>query len=341
MASLLSSWSSNVLSLPVDYIVPVERRPGNPVSISKDIPVIDLTHATKNDRVDIVQQLIKASQDFGLFQVINHGVSEDLMVDAMNVGKEFFGLPAKDKERLCDDSTKFGQKGGKLYTSSGQYSRHEFKYWRDTLQHHFHPLESYISSWPQKPTKYRDIIGEYTNQVRKLGMRIMDMLYEGLGLEVEDIEKEFDKYDCAFSINHYPACPDPGSALGTGRHCDPTLITLLQQDVYGLQLLNDGQWLGVEPLPNAFVVNISLLLEVISNGKLKSDMHRVVTNSVCSRTSLAIFVSYPSDGIIQPAKSLISPTNPPLYRAFQYKDFLEFLFANNAEPEAAMKYLKL
>ncbi|KAL3530110.1 hypothetical protein ACH5RR_009432 [Cinchona calisaya] len=215
------------------------------------------------------------------------------MVDAMNVGQEFFGLPAKDKERLCHDSTKFGQKGCKNSSQVGASLVDENSNtggilcnttfihwnWRDTLQHHFHPLESYASSWPEKSTRY--------------------------------------------------------------RHCDPTLITLIQQDVYGLQLLKDGQWLGVEPLSNAFVVNMSLLLEVISNGKLKLGMHRVVTNSVCSRTSLAISVSYPYDGSIQLAKSLISPTNPPLYGAFQYKDFLEFLFANNAECETAMKYLKL
>lgn len=36
----------------------------------------------------------------------------------------------------------------------------------------------------------------------------------------------------------------------------------MQDDVSGLQVLKDGKWITVEPLPGAFVVNIGHLLEV-------------------------------------------------------------------------------
>ncbi|CAJ1947202.1 unnamed protein product [Sphenostylis stenocarpa] len=64
--------------------------------------------------------------------------------------------------------------------------------------------------------------------------------------------------------HHYPPCPDPTLTLGVARHKDPTIITILLQDkeVEGLQVLKDGEWVCVDPIPNAFVVNIGLLLQV-------------------------------------------------------------------------------
>ena len=64
------------------------------------------------------------------------------------------------------------------------------------------------------------------------------------------------------SIGHYPPCPDPSLTLGLPKHSDINLITLLLQEMEGLQVLKDGQWLAIKPLPNAFVVNIGHTLQV-------------------------------------------------------------------------------
>lgn len=69
MASLVSTWSNNVQSLPAQYIMPPERRPGNFILVCKDIPVIDLREASGHLRADLVAQIMKASTEFGLFQV--------------------------------------------------------------------------------------------------------------------------------------------------------------------------------------------------------------------------------------------------------------------------------
>ena len=85
-------------------------------------------------------------------QVINHGVPEKSMVDAKNVGKEFFSIAAEEKVKLNADNA---QNGCKLYTSCGRYSNQDFAFWKDTLEHQCHPFESHIKSWPTKPAKYR------------------------------------------------------------------------------------------------------------------------------------------------------------------------------------------
>lgn len=69
MEKLVSNWF-NVQTLPKDYIFPVEKRPGEELStpICATIPVIDLGKA-EYDRKDTIQQILKASQEFGFFQV--------------------------------------------------------------------------------------------------------------------------------------------------------------------------------------------------------------------------------------------------------------------------------
>lgn len=106
---------------------------------------------------------------------------------------------------------------------------------------------------------FREVIGSYSDEVRKLSKIILGLVAEGLGLEAGFFDKELGQ---RMLVNHYPACPDPSLTLGVGGHCDPNLITIIQQEVYGLQLLKDDKWIGVDPIPGAFVVNSGLPITV-------------------------------------------------------------------------------
>lgn len=65
MEVLMSNWSK-IQSLPENYIFPADRRPGKHIfPVYKDVPIIDLQKA----RPQLVQDILKASQDFGFFQV--------------------------------------------------------------------------------------------------------------------------------------------------------------------------------------------------------------------------------------------------------------------------------
>lgn len=69
---LLSSWSREVQSVPANYVFPKDKRPGGDIEVPvcKDLPVIDLSQMDGIDhRVKIVQQIMKANRDFGMFQV--------------------------------------------------------------------------------------------------------------------------------------------------------------------------------------------------------------------------------------------------------------------------------
>lgn len=111
-------------------------------------------------------------------------------------------------------------------------------------------------------TFLRQVISTYCVEVRKFLLRILDLIREGLGLKLGYFEDDLSKIQL-LSVNYHIPCPDPSLTLGMPEHCDPNLISMLHQcAVPGLQVFKDGQWLGVEPLPDALIVIPGLQLKV-------------------------------------------------------------------------------
>ncbi|BFG36221.1 hypothetical protein CerSpe_224950 [Prunus speciosa] len=81
----------------------------------------------------------------------------------------------------------------------------------------------------------------------------------------------------------------PGKVLGLSPLSDTGTITLLMQEdnVTGLQIRKEGEWVPVKPIPNALVVNVGDVIEILSNGKYKSIEHRAVTIETKARISFA------------------------------------------------------
>lgn len=121
---------------------------------------------------------------------------------------------------------------------------------------------TYLICHHLKTNVIRKNVGKYVIKVRELGLRILELISEGLGLEPKYFANELSGWQ-VMSIHHYPPCPDPSLALGTRKHGDTGLVTILLQDhVPGLQVLKDGEWIGVEAIPDAFVINIGYQLQV-------------------------------------------------------------------------------
>ena len=73
MEKLVSNWCNSKL-LPESYVFPSDTRPGKVIVPScNTVPVIDLSKAETQNRTDIVEQILKASEEFGFFQVNTWG----------------------------------------------------------------------------------------------------------------------------------------------------------------------------------------------------------------------------------------------------------------------------
>ncbi|KAK4732054.1 hypothetical protein R3W88_025042 [Solanum pinnatisectum] len=320
MSNFVSSWAKNIVTLPENYVMPPDKRPNEHVSIGNNIPVIDLEKASSStiNHAELVQEILKASQEFGLFQIINHGVSEKLMDDVMDLFKELFDMSVEMKDKLfSEDSNKSCKVFGNRYING------EIRYWRDLLIQPVFPIQEDTQHWLENPARYRELVETYSTEVRKLCAMIVELIGEGLGVELgEELIK-----DQALGANYYPTCPDPSSAMGSPPHCYPNIITFPQQQVYGLQTFKDGHWIGVHPLPYAFVVNLL-------SATLACE-HRAVTNSESGRITLGTFVSPAGDCVVEPAKALVNGDSPALYHAFNYEEFMNDFMAGK-EPQKTL-----
>jgi 2'-deoxymugineic-acid 2'-dioxygenase/mugineic-acid 3-dioxygenase len=197
-----------------------------------------------------------------VLQVVNHGVSEQAMQDMEAVCQEFFQLPAAEKEALYSEDT---QKTTRIFSST-MFETGSERYWRDCLRLacSFPDVGDSAAAWPDKPRQLREVVERFTVQTRAMGMEILRLLCEGLGLRRDYLEGDISGGDVVLHVNHYPPCPDPSATLGLPPHCDRNLLTLLLPSmVPGLEVAYNGDWIKVQPVPNAFVVNFGCQLEVV------------------------------------------------------------------------------
>ncbi|KAK1283124.1 2'-deoxymugineic-acid 2'-dioxygenase [Acorus calamus] len=340
--NFLSSFVSHP-TVPESYIYPPEKQPGKSIiPTGESIPVIDLGGRRGDhggQQFTLVEQIMKATQEFGFFQVINHGISVELLRDTLAVASEFFEMSIEDRIQYYSDDPK---RAVRVYMSCGMHDRGILN-WREAMKITGHPVEKLAHLLPEKPNKFRSVVVGYSAGVTKLAMRILGLINEGLGLE----EGYFDDDKLSggehfMLINHYPPCPDPSLTLGLVKHCDPNLITvLLQGKTRGLQVIKDGKWISVEPIPDALVVNVGHQLEIISNGRLKSVEHRAVTNLIEARTTVVTFINPAADCLISPAPVLVGRLEAPLYRAFTYKEFFNVFRDTDGDPESVLEAFKI
>nr|UJP17039.1 flavonol synthase FLS [Chrysanthemum x morifolium] len=285
-----------------------------------EVPVIDLS---QTDNESLVALISKASKDWGIFQVVNHGIPSELISKLQNVGKEFFELPQEEKEVIAKPD---GYKGVEGYGTKLQKEVQGKKGWVDHLFHIVWP-PSFINYqfWPKNPPSYRDTNEEYTQSLIGVANKLLGLLSKGLGLEEDEVKQALGGEDLIYmlKINYYPPCPCPELALGVAPHTDMSSITILvPNEVQGLQVFKDGQWYDVAYIPNALIIHIGDQIEILSNGKYKSVYHRSTVNKEKTRMSWPVFLEPPPEFEVGPIPKLVNKDDPPKYKTKKYKDYV-------------------
>ncbi|CAK9160354.1 unnamed protein product [Ilex paraguariensis] len=183
-------------------------------------------------------------------------------------------------------------------------------------------------------------MAEYRAELKKLAENVMEAMDENLGLPKGYIKKSFNgEGDNAFfgtKVSHYPPCPHPERLNGLRAHTDAGGVILLFQDdeVKGLQILKDGQWIDVQPRRNAIVINTGDQVEVLSNGRYKSVWHQVLANPDEKRRSIASFYNPSLKATIGPAPELVDKVSKELDQTYP-----KFVFGDYMNVYAEQKFL--
>ncbi|KAI4329704.1 hypothetical protein MLD38_028059 [Melastoma candidum] len=309
---------SDLPAVPPEFIQPPDARPSPPGATAAAIPTIDLA----DGRASLLSGIASASEGWGAFHVINHGVPLELLDRTRQLGLHFFdALPTEEKLKYACDPTSAATEG---YGSRMLENDSSVLDWRDYFDHHTLPLcRCRPSNWPDSPPDYRKVIAEYSNEMSKLASKLLGLISESLGLPSSCIEDAVGEFYQNITISYYPRCPQPELTLGLQSHSDMGSITLLiQDDVGGLEVLKGDEWVMVEPLPGAIVVLLADQTEILTNGMYKSAVHRAVTNARRSRLSIATFHDPSKAKTISPIPELVSTCRPPRYREVVYSAYV-------------------
>ncbi|KAK3019784.1 hypothetical protein RJ639_003771 [Escallonia herrerae] len=189
-------------------------------------------------------------------------------------------------------------------------------------------VPKFVPKFPSCHTKCRPATAEYAKELRALATKILSVLSLGLGLEEDRLEKEvggMDELLLQMKINYYPICPQPELALGVEAHTDVSALTfILHNMVPGLQLFYENKWVTAKCVPNSIIMHIGDTIEILSNGKYKSILHRGLVNKEKVRISWAVFCEPPKEKIIlKPLPETVTEAEPPLFPPRTFAQHIE------------------
>nr|CAD1837134.1 unnamed protein product [Ananas comosus var. bracteatus] len=319
---------------PGDRIPTPPPREPQPQPLST-VPVVDLSR--RGERGEAVGAVRRASAEWGFFQVVGHGVPQAATASVLKAVAAFH----EEEEGGGEDGR---------HAKARLYSREP----RQAVKYHcnFDLYQSRVANWrdtlycrmaPDPPTP-DDLPGSCSYLCSH--DQLLRLLSEALGLSptyLADIECNKGQI---LLCHYYPPCPEPELAIGTSPHSDSGFLTVLLQDhIGGLQILHDGEWVDVAPIPGALVVNIGDLLQLITNDKFKSVEHRVLAKNTGPRVSVACFFSthfHPSSTkMYGPIKELLSEDNPPLYRETLVRDYMAYYYSKGLDGKTAISHFRL
>ncbi|CAN6936528.1 unnamed protein product [Brassica oleracea] len=294
------------------------------------VPVIDFSKINGDEREKTLSEIAKACEEWGFFQLVNHGIPLELLEKVKNLSSECYKT---ERAEAFKTSTPVKLLNDLLQKNSTE--KLENVDWEDN----FTLLDHSENEWPCNTSNFKETMVEYRGEVRKLASKMMEVMDENLGLRKGYIKKAFnegmeDGEETAFfgtKVSHYPPCPHPELVNGLRAHTDAGGVVLLfQDDEYdGLQVLKDGEWIDVQPLPNAIVINTGDQIEVLSKGRYKSAWHRVLAREKGNRRSIASFYNPSYKAAIGPPEMTAAAVegSEKKYPKYVFGDYMD-VYAN-------------
>ncbi|XP_066341691.1 2-oxoglutarate-dependent dioxygenase 11-like [Miscanthus floridulus] len=301
----------------------------------ESIPVVDLGRFIDSQTSQQEAAVLKsACEDWGFFQVKNHGIPETVLENMRNNLEYFFRLP-------LDEKNKFAQLPRDLqgYGQAFVESEHQTLDWCDRLYLVTQPPHDRdMRPWPTTPVNFRGSIESYSSAVMRVTRSLVQMIAKNLGVDLDKIRDTY--VSQALRMTYYPACPVAhDKVLGISPHSDISLLTLVWElnKVEGLQIKSQGAWVPIKPHSKALVVNVGDFLEILTNGKYQSIEHRVTVNPHKERMSISAFHLPKFDMSVGPLSEIVGGELKK-YKTLRVDEIAKVVFSSKLDGKKTKEY---
>ncbi len=296
--------------------------------IGASVPVIDMGGMRDTPDIAVIEDIAGACRDWGFFQIVNHGVSQELTDDVWRHTRQFFHQPIDIRQSILrSKENPWGYYNNEL-TKNQRDKKEVFDYTSEGVD----PIYQTENRWPDTIEGFRTTMLAYLQACTDLSLRLLQAFCIGLDVPADYLEKYFAPQHTGFiRLNYFPvedpmaraAINDlPDAGLGVHHHTDAGALTVvLQDDVGGLQVHRNDQWHNIPPVMGAFVINTGDMMQVWSNDNYLAPTHRVLAMDNCDRYSIPFFLNPAANASVSPLPSVVSDSRPGAYRPIDWAEF--------------------
>jgi isopenicillin N synthase-like dioxygenase len=306
------------------------------MTATANLPLIDMAGVRQGDQAAIARAgaaIRKACSDTGFFYIINHGVPQSVIDNAMAAAKTFFAYPAETKRNVAVNKRHRGWHalgGALMYEATKPDFKEFFSMGLELPEDDPCVLAGEAlrgpNQWPDFMPELRMALDAYYEEIGLAGADLLKAVAVGLGIVPDFFVPKYGKRLQRTQMVYYPPHPPMAEAdqFGVAPHTDYGCITLLyQDDSGGLQVreLGNNRWIDATPIEGSLVVNVGDLLARWSNDRFRSTLHRVINTSGHERYSIATFYDPTYSAIVDPCDLGVEPANS-LYPAVAAGDYI-------------------
>lgn len=297
--------------------------------MSIQIPIINIDGLVEGDgdALERVSRELRAPcERIGVFHLVGEVIDAAELSHFDRAMRQLFALPQAQKDRMRRSRDNAWGYYDRELTKNRPDWKQVFDYGRER-DHAVRHSDGH-NRWPAATPELKPVLLRHQAFCERVATALIRAISVSLGLPADRMDAFFVDHSSFVRLNYYPRCTDPAppdadwfpehGRLGVHHHTDAGALTILyQDDVPGLQVFATDRFELIEPVPGALTVNLGDMLQVWSNDRYHSPIHRVLANADRERFSAPFFLNPSYDAVCEPLAS----SEPPRFRPISWSHF--------------------
>jgi len=214
------------------------------------LPVIDVSELPDpSARSKVAQKITSATKQSGFFYIKGHGIDASTILDVRRLQRDFFSLPTTSKKRISINSYNRGYLGhghAKMH-GSNTYDQKEVFFWGAELSATHPDIINQTplcgpNQWPSEIPDFKNRVLQYASQIKSVGNKLLECVALSLAADVNFFKPYFEDSMLRGQLIHYPPTVGSIDDFGVAPHTDFGCLTLLLQELDGLEVWQDNSW---------------------------------------------------------------------------------------------------